>query len=104
MTMRSINGFAVFICLLLLAAAVQLTSCATEQEKAGEKGEELAAESTELGGAELWARRCDKCHNFRPAETLSDAQWNVVVRHMRVRAKLNGEEERKILAFLKSGN
>ncbi len=55
-------------------------------------------------GAQLWGENCGRCHNVRPPETLDDAQWAVVVRHMRTRANLSGDEERKILEFLQASN
>ena len=55
-------------------------------------------------GAELWAETCKRCHNFRSPASLSDAQWDVAMMHMRLRANLTGEEYRKILEFLKAGN
>jgi hypothetical protein len=32
----------------------------------------------------------------------SDAQWDVIVHHMRLRANITGQEQRAILEFLKS--
>ncbi len=87
-----------------LALIIILAACSSTQTNSEGDGSELDVVDTELGGAEIWARRCDKCHYSRPTETLADYQWDVVARHMRVRAKLNGAEERKILEFLKSGN
>jgi hypothetical protein len=58
----------------------------------------------EKSGAELWAENCTRCHNLRPPDTLSDAEWDTAVMHMRVRANLTGEESRKIVEFLKSAN
>ena len=56
------------------------------------------------GGAELWAETCSRCHNLRSPSMFSDAQWEVALYDMRVRANLTGEEQRKILAFLQSAN
>ncbi len=55
-------------------------------------------------GAELWANNCQRCHNFRDPTSLSDAQWDVVLMHMRIRANLTAEEHRGILEYLKSSN
>jgi cytochrome c5 len=63
----------------------------------------LAARS-EKGGAELWAETCSRCHNIRPPDYYSDAQWQTIVLHMRLRADLTGEEARKIEEFLKAAN
>jgi hypothetical protein len=32
----------------------------------------------------------------------SDAQWDVIVHHMRLRANITGQEQRAIVTFLKS--
>jgi Dihaem cytochrome c len=58
----------------------------------------------EQAGAQLWADNCNRCHNAPPPERFSDAQWDVIVHHMRVRANLTGEEQRKITEFLQASN
>ncbi len=55
-------------------------------------------------GAQLWAQACGHCHNIRSPSSYSDAQWDVVMLHMRVRANLTAEEHKQILAFLKSAH
>jgi hypothetical protein len=40
----------------------------------------------------------------RPPDDYSDAQWETIVHHMRLRANLTGQEARKITEFLKSAN
>src|SRR5450631_3802544 len=58
--------------------------------------------ASEMGGAELWSVTCSHCHNLRSPSSYGPAQWEVAVYDMRVRAHLTGEEQRKILAFLKA--
>ena len=55
-----------------------------------------------LSGEELWSNNCKRCHNIRPPTMYSDAQWDVIVHHMRLRANITGQEQRAIVAFLKS--
>ena len=55
-------------------------------------------------GAKAWSESCGRCHNKRSPEKFSDAQWEVIVQHMRVRANLTGSEARAIVDFLKSAN
>src|SRR5258708_6616685 len=62
-----------------------------------------SAESSEPD-SHLWSVNCGRCHNKRSPEQFSDQQWGVILRHMRLRANLTGEEERMILAFLRSAN
>lgn len=56
------------------------------------------------GGSQLWSENCARCHNTRSPSAYSDAEWDVVMHHMRIRAQLTGEEHRAILEFLKSAN
>lgn len=58
----------------------------------------------EFSGAQLWDQNCAQCHNNRNPKDYSDAQWDVAVMHMRIQARLTGEEERKIAQFLKASN
>src|SRR5437016_5314213 len=55
-----------------------------------------------LSGEELWSNNCMRCHNLRPPTTYSNAQWDVIVHHMRLRANITGQEQRAIVEFLKS--
>jgi hypothetical protein len=65
---------------------------------------EVAAGTPGKSGAQLWAENCIRCHNIRSPGSLSPAQWEVAMMHMRVRANLTPEEHKKILEFLKSGS
>lgn len=56
------------------------------------------------GGAELWARNCLPCHNVRSPSVYSDADWDVVMQHMRIRANLAASDTETIAKFLKSAN
>jgi len=56
----------------------------------------------QLSGEELWTMNCQRCHNIRPPTMYSNAQWDVIVHHMRVRANITGQEQRAIVEFLKS--
>jgi hypothetical protein len=80
-------------------ALTWLIGCTTSKQ-AGE----AAAGTTGKSGAQLWAENCIRCHNIRSPGSLSSAQWEVAMMHMRVRANLTPEEHKKILEFLKSGS
>jgi hypothetical protein len=58
--------------------------------------------SMKLRGEELWSNNCTRCHNIRPPTMYSNAQWDVIVHHMRIRANITGQEQRAIVEFLKS--
>jgi hypothetical protein len=55
-------------------------------------------------GAQMWADNCSRCHNIRPPEYYSDAEWEAICMHMRLRADLTGEEQREIAKFLRASN
>ena len=62
------------------------------------------ASVAKTSGATLWAQNCGHCHNIRSPDSYSDAQWDVAMLHMRVRANLTADEHKQILAFLKSAH
>src|SRR5262249_50411032 len=41
-----------------------------------------------LTGEELWSNNCSRCHNIQPPTRYNDAQWDVIVHHMRLRANI----------------
>ncbi len=63
-----------------------------------------SAPQAQKPGAMLWGENCGRCHNIRNPKSLSDAQWDVAVMHMRTRANLTADEARKIAEFLKMAN
>ena len=62
------------------------------------------ASAKEANGSRLWTQNCARCHNSRSPSSYSDAQWEVAMLHMRVRANLTPVEHQAILEFLQSGN
>jgi len=95
------------------AAALLLAGCATRATPPSDKGKSTVATASTPNskkgapahsGAQLWAQNCGRCHNIRSPDSLSDAQWDIVVLHMRIRANLTAEEHKQILAFLKSAH
>jgi cytochrome c5 len=80
-----------------------LTSCSTTPPPAAAPPSP-AVQASGPGGAQLWGQNCGHCHNIRSPSSYSDAQWEVVALHMRVRANLTADEHRKILAFLKTAH
>lgn len=55
-------------------------------------------------GARAWTENCARCHNFRDLGEFTDAQWDLIVTHMKVRANLALETAEEIEAFLKGSN
>lgn len=80
--------FSLILCLILY------TSCRnTESLTAGEPD-----------GAQLWNLHCSRCHNIPDPTDYSADQWEIVGAHMRARAQVDGQEMKKIVAFLQSLN
>lgn len=91
------------IALLLLASPLvsQAERAATTDNSPPAKS---AHGSTEEAGSKLWTQNCGRCHNRISPEEYSDAQWEVIGDHMRLRANLPPEDVRQIIDFLKTAN
>ena len=81
---------------LMLAAGCQTAGAGTHQQHAIAKSAK--------GGAQLWAENCLACHNVRSPSQYSDADWDIVMQHMRVRANLSAADTETITKFLRSAN
>ncbi|MBI3880917.1 MAG: cytochrome c [Verrucomicrobia bacterium] len=95
-----LGGAAVMIvaAALLLAAGCSTLKSGTSAPAAGPKAGASAS------GAQLWAQNCGHCHNIRSPGMYSDAQWEVIMLHMRIRGNLTATEHKEILAFLRSAH
>ena len=69
----------------------------TKSEKKSEKKPEKKAR---LGGQELYAIHCGRCHAERYPTEFTAAQWKTVVTEMRVRANLPAADAKAILKYL----
>lgn len=94
-------GAAIAVFLAMLTWLV--IGCSTDKQTGAATAGNSAPSRTDKGGAQLWSENCQRCHNTRSPSTYNDAQWEVAMMHMRVRANLTPEEHKKILEFLKSG-
>ena len=81
-----------FASVILLLSTAFMTSAMAEEE------------GNSAVGAKLWAETCNRCHNMRDPKEFSDEYWDTIVKHMRVRAGLTGQDSRDITAFLQSAN
>ena len=89
--------------LLLVSTSWSLFAEPKTNRKADDKSSGGVSNDSYRGsGEELWSNNCMRCHNIRPPTMYSDAQWDVIVHHMRLRANITGQEQRAIVAFLKS--
>lgn len=89
--------------LLFASTTLSLLAEPKANRKADSKSSNAVSNDSYMGlsGEELWSNNCMRCHNIRPPTTHSDAQWEVIVHHMRLRANITGQEQRAILEFLK---
>ena len=56
-------------------------------------------------GTQLWGENCGRCHNPPGPGEFNNSNWDIVVRHMRIRANITEDEEKKIVEYLKdTGN
>jgi cytochrome c5 len=89
------------------AAVVIIAFPATAQTPAPAsktKAETTTAVKVEpLSGAELWALNCNRCHMARSPGEFTAAQWQTIIRHMRVRANLPAAQARELQKFLQAG-
>jgi len=101
-----ITRLATFTALGGAALALLAAGCQTSHTESAGQNMQAKAEikDTGKGGAQLWAENCVRCHNIRSPSTYGDAEWEVAMHHMRIRANLTAEEHRKVLEFLKSAN
>ena len=58
----------------------------------------------QMNGSQLYQIHCARCHVRRLPEERTDAQWQTVMLHMRMRASLPGATAREILKFLQASN
>ena len=89
----NIKYLAVIACLGAFLATVALLGCTASRQQVAAKP-----------GVQLWGENCGRCHNIRNPSSYNDAQWEVVMVHMRTRANLTSDEADKILEFLQAAN
>ena len=90
--------------LLFVSTSLSLLAEPKASWKAGTNSSGAVSSDSYMGltGEELWSNNCMRCHNIRPPTMYSNAQWDVIVHHMRLRANITGQEQRAIVEFLKS--
>ena len=84
----------------LIVAGLLVAGCMAGNRPTTQPAEQASART----GAQLWSDNCSRCHWARPPQSYSDAQWQAVVHHMRLRADLTGQEQRKITEFLQASH
>ena len=99
MNKYSLKKISLFLGLLIMTASFTFGDYAHAQ---AEDKEEI--KESELNGAELWSQNCGRCHNIRNPQEFNDAQWNIVVSHMRIIGGIPGAQARAITKFLQEAN
>ena len=76
--------------LVLSGSVITISGCAVSQKVQNKTG------------TQLWGENCGRCHNAPGPGEFSAANWDIIGRHMRVRANITETEEKKIIDYLKS--
>ncbi len=85
--------------LIIMILSIMLGDYAHAQ---GEDKEEM--QESELSGADLWSQNCSRCHNIRSPQEFNDAQWEIIVSHMRIIGGIPAAQARAITKFLQETN
>jgi hypothetical protein len=98
------RGFLAALLLLFISTSMDLFADSKAKRKTESESSSTVSSDTYMGltGEELWSNNCLRCHNIRPPTMYGNAQWDVIVHHMRLRANITGQEQRAIVEFLKS--
>jgi hypothetical protein len=99
-----IHALLIALLLLFISTSMNLFADPKAQRKTASESSGAASSDSYMGltGEELWSNNCLRCHNIRPPTMYGNAQWDVIVHHMRLRANITGQEQRAIVEFLKS--
>jgi nitrate/TMAO reductase-like tetraheme cytochrome c subunit len=102
-TIRNLSYFAALVLLLVSTTWNLFAEPKADRKRAATSTSAVSSDSyMGLTGEELWSNNCMRCHNIQPPTRYSNAQWDVIVHHMRLRANITGQEQRAIVEFLKS--
>ncbi len=77
-------------CLVISFALAGISSCAVSQKV------------LDKTGTQLWGENCGRCHNPPGPGEFSTSNWDIIGRHMRIRANITETEEKKIIDYLKA--
>lgn len=111
--MKTVRALALPALFLSVVAAVLPSACSSgraqespsaDVSEAQRKPTATSLETQSKTGSQLWEETCGRCHNFRSPSSYSAKEWDVTMRHMRLRAYLTAEQEKAIGEFLKSGS
>lgn len=96
---KHIKSFVLVLSMACAAIVVSLPAAAADEaKKDGVMAPSVAR------GKKAWTENCERCHEMRDPKDLTDREWPAVIRHMRVRAGLTGQEERDLFELFIKGN
>jgi cytochrome c1 len=86
--------------LLIIIGVVSVAAVSANIISGCKASQAVAAKS----GATLWGENCVRCHNTPSPTDFGDVQWETIGMHMKLRANLTDEEQKKVVEFLQSAN
>lgn len=97
------NGNIRIFAAIWVAVASQATTVLPSYAAEAEAKSGIPAPSV-ARGKKAWSENCARCHEMRDPKDLTDREWPAVIRHMRVRGGLTGQEERDLFELFVKGN
>ena len=88
---------------LVLTLCFSATAALAQDAPAGD-GAKKFPEPSVARGKKAWTENCARCHEMRDPKDLTDREWPAVIRHMRIRGGLTGQEERDMFELFIKGN
>src|SRR5437868_13416213 len=101
-TLNFIRVPVIGLVLFVLAGLAWNASAGSKEKRQKQDASSSSDSYMVLSGEELWSNNCLRCHNIRPPTMYSNAHWEVIVHHMRIRANIADQQQRAIVEFLKS--
>lgn len=104
--MKSPNLFKLLFLLLVMSLSFVVLNCSSTKESTADDAGlgDLGSFTIEKSGAILWGENCNRCHQAPDPAAFSDAQWEAIGTHMRIRAGLTAGDSDKIIEFLQQSN
>ena len=87
-----------FVAYMIIISAIGCSSSAQKPANPPAQTKVVPAAKPNRDGETVFRNNCDRCHTA--PEDLSPRITGTVLRHMRVRANLSAEDERRLLEYL----
>ena len=98
---KTISYFAILITGIFMI--LNLVNCNTPKKTVTATNQPQTA-VMEVGGVQLWATNCIRCHNSPPPNAYNDNEWDAIVNHMQKVGGLTVSDADKIADYLKASN